>query len=615
MTPDQTEQKKKKGITIYFLVLLLQMPISDLYGQALPTFQDAIKELNSAPPTTIRLTYWLQQFSEKPPQYWQLTTAEYISELISLSRQLVRLGRTDTKELINALDILETEANLLLPDLIPLLDEIAIIYRILGNYNDAASLESRALEIAEIAYGPSHLILHNRLLRLADDVERSQKIQAKDYISTLRRRAANLENEKNRQSEKFSSMGANPSPQAHANSELVTVFFATNRAREKSATNPSNFFGPHRTSSDAELNYGHVLVSVPRAFEINGIRDGRFWVGEIRKGDYKKAALVDVTQFENKQAMASTLRKRVTDSTRREIMVFVHGYSTDWKTAVQRTAALAVALELDGAPFLFSWPSRGDLISYAADGNELTAVATAQLANTLETIVRQGGADHIYIVAHSMGSRFLLSALERLPMSIKFPSFDRLIFASPDVDSADFSHRVPSLLKFADRTTLYVSKNDRALLLSSILNDSVRAGDAQSPAIINGMDTIDTTRSPKPTWSLDGLIGHEDFSTGAVDDLRALVWHNLPPSQRCLLGKTELQKGILWNLRAEPSCPLNTFKMGIHATRRLGPKDGLDFLRIQERETCNNTPASENCQSWRRAREIASNIKDIKEKQ
>jgi pimeloyl-ACP methyl ester carboxylesterase len=287
-------------------------------------------------------------------------------------------------------------------------------------------------------------------------------------------------------------------------------------------------------------------------------------------------------------------------------MVFVHGYATDWRTAVQRTAALSVALELDGAAMLFSWPSRGDVFSYVADGGELTARAVDQLTSLLRRVIHDSDADRIYLVAHSMGARFLLSALENLAVSPnKVPRVASTVFASPDVDADDFSHRVRGISALATRTTLYVSARDRALALSQIVNDFPRAGNRRSP--IPGIDIIDTTKSGGDMWSIDGLIRHNDFSTGALDDLRALMWLDLLPPTRCILTRTQTGGGEVWDLGTTSSCSPDTFRRGIHAVRRLGT-DAVAHLTIEERETCRISASSASCERLRGALRIAKTI-------
>ena len=47
-------------------------------------------------------------------------------------------------------------------------------------------------------------------------------------------------------------------------------------------------------------------------------------------------------------------------------MVFIHGFNVPFEDAIYRTAQLAHDLDFDGAPILYSWPSRGTMLGYVA---------------------------------------------------------------------------------------------------------------------------------------------------------------------------------------------------------------------------------------------------------
>ena len=42
-------------------------------------------------------------------------------------------------------------------------------------------------------------------------------------------------------------------------------------------------------------------------------------------------------------------------------LVFVHGFNTTFDNALFRTAQIAYDLKFDGAPFVYSWPSQGQV--------------------------------------------------------------------------------------------------------------------------------------------------------------------------------------------------------------------------------------------------------------
>jgi len=248
------------------------------------------------------------------------------------------------------------------------------------------------------------------------------------------------------------------------------------------------------------------------------------------------------------------------------------------------------------------------VLSYVADGNEKTDRAVNALAELVYQSIKHSHADRIYIVSHSMGARFLIPALKAVQARDHQMHIADLIFASPDVDAPDFSDQVPAITRLATRTTLYMSQQDRALKLSSFVNNGPRAGQASSKVILNGIDTVDTSQSAHDLWSVDGFVGHNDFALGALDDMRAVVWHDLVPAKRCILSSAVSPAGVFWRLNGNSGCQDDTFRMGIHAARRLGLPKAASYLQIQQSETCRSAPTSKDCAQWKAALAVANSI-------
>src|SRR5439155_20187668 len=104
------------------------------------------------------------------------------------------------------------------------------------------------------------------------------------------------------------------------------------------------------------------------------------------------------------------LTTTVRSSTGKQAFVFIHGYANTFEDAASRTAQIAYDLGFDGAPILYSWPSTGTVTGYPAD--EATVEWTApHLKEFLEKVASQTHATTVHLIAHSMGSRALVSAL------------------------------------------------------------------------------------------------------------------------------------------------------------------------------------------------------------
>ncbi|HSS77042.1 MAG TPA: alpha/beta hydrolase [Thermoanaerobaculia bacterium] len=562
-----------------------------LSGQP-PKLEAAVRELNRPATADRAVGRWATALGESGPVAWGVTTGEYSQLALGLADRLAKQGKNPLPLLQAAWRHIEQAPEPAGVEVLPLLDEI--VRRLLRSQPaEALRLEQEGLRRAEAAYGPGHPALLPRLSLVAEHMAAGGGPQ--EEILRLRERAAAIQAEADRQERLVTTLGGNPNRSADANAELVRVFFATNRERVLGASEPGVRFGTHRA---ARLSFGEVLVSVPREFEVQGLRDGRFWVGEIRKGNYDEAAVVRVREMADAGQLRKALRERLGSTVRRELLVFIHGFATDWETAIRRTAALSVALELDGVPFSYSWPSRGDMLSYVADGNELTSAAAADLGDLLHDLVQESGASRVFVVTHSMGARFLLAALEHVQAKTAKGAFSEVVFASPDVDARDFSARIHSLEPLARRFTLYASANDKALRVSKLLNDAPRAGDARSLVLQRGLDSVDTSLAGGEQWSVERVLRHNDFATVALDDLRALLWHGVGPAQRCILTPQGQGEILRWVLGEQGRCDHLAFKMGIHAARRLGAEEARGFLSVLKSETCRNHPGSADCRAW-----------------
>lgn len=370
-----------------------------------------------------------------------------------------------------------------------------------------------------------------------------------------------------------------PEAAAHADHVVVPVFYGTNRARTGSE-DPNQFYGPER----GWLDLGVVTVSVPRNREVGSIPRRERYPGDLDsyRADY---FIIDrVAPFADDYAFTSALGEAMDGSTRRELLLFIHGYNSDFRGAAERAAQLAVDLEIDGVPALYSWPSRGSLLGYFADGREVTDFNVRSLVNYIFLLMNGAQADRIHVVAHSMGNRFLMEAMQELARiypDTPEPLFDQVVWASPDIDATAFMQTVPEVRHLAAGMTLYASSRDRALLLSRRINGGgPRAGDASPPypVVVAGLSTVDTTAAGG-----QGL-GHSDYAGPALDDFRALIWLSLGPEERCILQDRDSQFGRFYAVDpvTGAECEPDVFKYSITALRRGGEENAFELLDIAQ---------------------------------
>jgi len=92
--------------------------------------------------------------------------------------------------------------------------------------------------------------------------------------------------------------------------------------------------------------------------------------------------------------------------------------------------------------------------------DEATVTASGRkMAQMLDDVVAQSGAQRIHLIAHSMGNRALIEALQtylaKREASKRQRIFDQIVFTAPDVDREYFVGALGSLAGAAARVTLY----------------------------------------------------------------------------------------------------------------------------------------------------------------
>jgi esterase/lipase superfamily enzyme len=224
----------------------------------------------------------------------------------------------------------------------------------------------------------------------------------------------------------------------------------------------------------------------------------------------------------------------------------LHGFNVSFNEAAIRTAQIGVDLKVMGATAFFSWPSRGTVMAYSADEATIEASERA-ITEFLVEFVAKCGAEKVHVVAHSMGNRGLLRALQRIAANAETRGnvrFGQIFLAAPDVDRDLFLDLARLYPEFAERTTLYCSDADRAVHLSSRVHDAPRAGYFVPYTVTPGLDTMAV-----PDFDID-LLGHGYFAAAEalLHDIYDLMRHNQAPASRQRI-KPDVREGMsFWKL-------------------------------------------------------------------
>ncbi|KAB2859935.1 MAG: alpha/beta fold hydrolase, partial [Bauldia sp.] len=199
---------------------------------------------------------------------------------------------------------------------------------------------------------------------------------------------------------------------------------------------------------------------------------------DARRDPARHFAAGEVALYPREEGFANGLRESLKRTDGRAL-IFVHGYRTPFDNSVYRAAQIVHDSGYRGTPVLFSWASTGRTVDYIYDNNSAT-VARDGLEKTLR-LLHAAGARRIDIVAHSMGNWLTMEALRQFALASDRDVSDRLgdvILASPDIDVDVFKSQLRRIGKPDRPFFVIVSRDDRALLASSIIaGNRPRVGD------------------------------------------------------------------------------------------------------------------------------------------
>ncbi len=324
-----------------------------------------------------------------------------------------------------------------------------------------------------------------------------------------------------------------------ADSLAVSVPFVTNRGREQDESPEDTFTGergvPH--VGRCEVQFTSIPVFGDLAPKM------RFHI-PYETTEIQRAEPVDVDSFWQDLLISA---KGTSSGT---VVVFVHGYNYGFARTCGMAANLQRALEGKASVLMLSWPSIGRPTDYLPDlANVEWSVPF--IARVIGELVDRIDPSNVQILAHSLGTRGVVFALERLGSErATLPVVGRLVLAAPDFDAQTFVDRLPTLLSLVDHASLYVSSNDGALKASRQLHGASRLGEAGEFLTVQpGLETIDV--SPAGRYQ---ILGHEyfHFHPQVSADLVALLGEGVEAAERPGLVPKKHNGHQYWELAGSP---------------------------------------------------------------
>lgn len=310
---------------------------------------------------------------------------------------------------------------------------------------------------------------------------------------------------------------------------LYEVWFGTNRRPIWDGGSLTGFSGER----DEKVHLGRCAVEIPATHRIGST--GSSWWRRLLRGDDRLKLSQTVQLGQDDFWLDVKRRLAIVGAKPNDAIVFLHGYNVSFEAAAIRAAQIGADLSLPGMMAFFSWPSQGKLLGYIADAATIDASEQA-ITDFLNDFCERSGAGAIHLIAHSMGNRGLLRAVQRISQRVadqtKRP-FGQIVLAAADVDTDVFRNLAGAYSQVADRTTLYVSAGDRAVLGSRIIHAANRVGLTPPVCVVAGIDTINVTNVDLTELG----HGYVASSREVLTDMYSILTSDMPPARRATLRR------------------------------------------------------------------------------
>ncbi len=255
--------------------------------------------------------------------------------------------------------------------------------------------------------------------------------------------------------------------------QTYRFFFSTNRQSNDHDTLLDSF----ANQISEELTFGYFDTSVEPSLGIGMLINPTDWF-QNEEIKLKRVKTLD------QQSFVHELRKQVEASPHKGLLLVINGFRERFPSALRKTAFVSHILDIDAPVLVFDWP--GDQGSSPAGYRRAQSVAResgVQLSRLVMTLTEEVQPERTWLLANSMGGEVVVSAFTNLYQDETFrdsqAEFEDVVLTAPDVShqqfGAQFADEISALTK---NLSVYVSSNDRALLMSRLINRESRLGES-----------------------------------------------------------------------------------------------------------------------------------------
>jgi esterase/lipase superfamily enzyme len=248
--------------------------------------------------------------------------------------------------------------------------------------------------------------------------------------------------------------------------DSMRYFFVTNRKKTGDDEVLENRFGNER---EIDLKFGLYDTRVEPSVGLGMFINPSEWF-------QTEEIVIENLEALEQQAFVDQLRELVDASPRRSLLIVIHGFRERFPSALRKTSFVGHILDINTPVMVFDWPGdQGSSLRGYRSARNVAVESGAELAKTLELIVRDVQPDMLWLIANSMGGEVVAHAFSHLYQNPEFADagieFEDVVLTAPDVSHEEFDNQFKKeITSLTKNLTVYVSSNDRALVMSRLVN-------------------------------------------------------------------------------------------------------------------------------------------------
>ncbi|MBT8428629.1 MAG: alpha/beta hydrolase [Gammaproteobacteria bacterium] len=251
-------------------------------------------------------------------------------------------------------------------------------------------------------------------------------------------------------------------------------FYVSNRQRGAGDAPVAERYGTER---EEQLKFGTFDAEIRPSLGLGMFINPTEW---FQNEEIQLHSVQNVEQAD----FVAQLRGQVEASPHRGLLVLVNGFREAYKSALGKTAFVGHVLDIDSPVMLFDWPgNQGSSLSGYRRARAVAKASGAELAATLRLIIEEVQPERLWLIANSMGGEVVAQAFSELyqqpGLADAETEIEDVVLTAPDVSHEEFDQQFKREIRaLAENLTVYVSSNDRALIVSRLINRDTRLGES-----------------------------------------------------------------------------------------------------------------------------------------